>query len=75
MGMAEIDARGQFIIENLSPGEYEVRVISQFQPERRMLSPDIGRLISSIKARVVLGGSNQHQVTLIVDLSRKEGTK
>jgi protocatechuate 3,4-dioxygenase beta subunit len=75
MGMAEIDARGRFIIENLSPGEYEVRIISRFQPERRLLSPDIGRLISSIKERVVLGGSNQHQVTLVVDLSQKIGDK
>jgi protocatechuate 3,4-dioxygenase beta subunit len=75
MRMAEIDARGQFIIENLPPGEYEVRVVSQFQPERRLVSPEIGRLISSIKERVVLGGSNQHQVTLVVDLSQKGGDK
>jgi hypothetical protein len=75
MRMGEIDARGQFIIENLPPGEYEVRIVSQFQPERRLVSPDIGRLISSIKERVVLGGGAASSIVLTLDLSRKEGDK
>jgi protocatechuate 3,4-dioxygenase beta subunit len=75
MRMAEIDARGQFIIENLPPGEYELRVASQFQPERQRSNSDIGRLISAIKERVVLGGSAASSIVLTLDLSQKEGDK
>jgi protocatechuate 3,4-dioxygenase beta subunit len=73
--MTEVDARGQFIVENLAPGEYEVRVFSLYDPEVQQFSLEIRRLISSIKERVVLGGANQQQVTLVVDLSRVEGDK
>jgi carboxypeptidase family protein len=71
---AEIDARGQFVIENLTPGEYEIRVVPFRLPDQP-LSPEIRRLISSVKERVVLSGGNQQSVTLVVDLSRKEGDK
>jgi hypothetical protein len=72
---AEIDARGQFVIENLPPGEYEIRVSPFFFPDGQQLSPEIRRLISSVKERVVLSGGNQQSVTLVVDLSRKEGDR
>jgi hypothetical protein len=71
---AEIDARGQFVIENLPPGEYEIRVVPLSLSDQPM-SPEIRRLISSVKERVVLSGGNQQSVTLVVDLSRKEGDK
>jgi protocatechuate 3,4-dioxygenase beta subunit len=71
---AEIDARGQFVIENLPPGEYEIRV-APFNLPDRPLSPEIRRLISSVKERVVLSGGNQQSITLVVDLSRKEGDR
>src|SRR5262245_19446102 len=73
--LAEIDARGQFIIENLAPGEYEIRVFSLFSPEVQAVSPEIRRLISSIKERVVLSGPNQQPITLVIDLSQKEGNR
>jgi protocatechuate 3,4-dioxygenase beta subunit len=72
---ADIDARGQFVIENLPPGEYEIRVIPSFFPDGQPLSPEIRRLISSVKERVILSGGNQQSVTLVVDLSRKEGDR
>src|SRR4030095_6282290 len=72
---AETDARGQFVIENLTPGEYEIRVVPFFNPDGQQLSPDFRRLISSVKERVVLSGGNQQSVTLVFDLSRKEGDK
>jgi hypothetical protein len=71
---AEIDARGQFVIENLPPGEYEMRVFPFVLPDRP-LSPEIRRLISSVKERVVLSGGSKQSVTLVVDLSRKEGDR
>jgi len=72
---AEIDARGQFVIENLPPGEYEIRVAPFFNPYGQQLSPDFRRLISSVNERVVLSGGNQQSVTLVLDLSRKEGDR
>jgi hypothetical protein len=68
---AEIDARGQFVIENLAPGEYEIGVAPYYSLDSQPLSPEIRRLISSVKERVVLSGANQQQVTLVLDLSQK----
>ena len=67
---AEIDARGQFVIENMPPGEYEIRVEPYFSPDGQPLSPEIRRLISSAKAKVVVSGANQQPVTIVIDLSR-----
>jgi protocatechuate 3,4-dioxygenase beta subunit len=72
----DVDARGQFVIENLAPGEYEIGVAAFFGPgDGQPLSPEIRRLISSVKERVVLSGGNQQSVTLVIDLSRKEGDR
>jgi carboxypeptidase family protein len=68
---AEIDARGQFVIENLAPGEYEIGVIPFFYPGGQPLSPEIRRLISSVKERVILSGGNSPPIVLTLDLSRK----
>src|SRR5262245_22286701 len=63
------DARGQFVIENLAPGEYEIRV------SPRCPDPEISQRFPSVKKRVFVGGDNQQPVTFVVDLSRKEGDK
>jgi protocatechuate 3,4-dioxygenase beta subunit/type 1 fimbria pilin len=72
---AEIDARGQFVIENLPPGEYEIRVGPAFLPDGQPLSQEIRRLISSVKERVVLSGGNSPPIVLTLDLNRKEGDR
>jgi len=71
---AEVDARGQFVIENLPLGEYEIRVVP-FSLPNQPSSLEIRRLISSVKERVVLSGGNQQSVKLVVDLSQKGGDK
>jgi len=75
----DVDARGQFVIENLVPGEYEIRVAPVYNPDSQSSSSEIMRRIYSIKERVlervVLGGANQQQVSLVVDLSQKERDK
>ena len=59
---AEADARGRFAIENLPPGEYEVRAnIIVFQPGMR---PPPGE-----SQHVALGEGGDMSVTLTVDLS------
>jgi hypothetical protein len=72
---AEIDARGRFVIESLAPGAYEIGVLPSPYPDGRPLSPEIRRLISLVKERVVLSGGNQQSITLVIDLSRKEGDR
>jgi Carboxypeptidase regulatory-like domain len=71
---AFLDERGQFVVENLAPGEYEIQIhpfpqgVSRFDPEFR-------DLVSSFKQKVVVGSDNQQPFTLVVDLSRKEREK
>jgi hypothetical protein len=72
---AELDARGQFIIENLSPGEYELRLSPMFQPNADRPDMQTIRAISQVKQKVVVSGGNQSPVTLVVDLSRREGNR
>jgi hypothetical protein len=71
----DVDARGQFVIENLVPGEYEIRVEPTYNPDSQSLTEHI-RLIYSVKERfferVVLSGANQQPITLVIDLSQKE---
>jgi hypothetical protein len=66
---AWIDARGQFVIENLASGEYEITV-SPCCPD-----PEIGQRFPSVKKRVFVGSDNQQPVTFVVDLSEKGGDK
>jgi hypothetical protein len=66
---ALIDARGQFVIENLASGEYEITVSA------RCPDPEIGQRFPSVKKRVFVPSDNQQPVTFVVDLSRKGGDK
>src|SRR5262245_52049946 len=71
---AEVDARGQFVIEYMAPGEYEVRVIPIPLPQGERLDQQTVQLISSFKVRAVVSDNSQ-PVTLVVDLRRKEGER
>ncbi len=70
----EIDVRGQFVIENLPPGEYEIRVVPVYFPGGQPLSPEIRLPISSVQERVILSG-NSPPIVLTLDLNRKEGDR
>ena len=66
----EVDARGQFVFENMPAGEYEVRL---YPSNSERLNPQILRLISLVKERVFVTSDNPQPVVLVIDLSRKEG--
>jgi 5-hydroxyisourate hydrolase-like protein (transthyretin family) len=68
-GMKFADARGRFVIENLGPGEYEIRLFVDCP------DPEISRRFLSVNKRVFVGSDNQQPVTFVVDLSRKEEDK
>jgi len=68
----DVDARGHFVIENLTPGEYEVTAAPSYYPGSQPLSPEIMRRLSTFKEKVVLSGADQQSITLVIDLSQKE---
>jgi len=69
---AFVDARGQFMFQNLIPGDYEVRLIgNNFQPgEPRDKS--LSKLIYNTRQKISIGANSQPTVTLVVDLGQKE---
>jgi hypothetical protein len=69
---AFVDARGQFMFQNLTPGDYEVRLIgNNFQPgEPRDKS--LSKLIYNTRQKISIGANSQSTVTLVVDLGQKE---
>lgn len=71
----EVDARGQFAIENLASGEYEVRVNLFPGLNAQQSSREIMRRFSTVKERVVLSGANQQPMTFVIDLSQKENDR
>jgi hypothetical protein len=71
---AEVDARGQFLIEGLIPGEYEVTVGPALYSGADPVDPRVRLAFSSVKERVLLNSETQ-RVTFVVDLSRKEGNR
>src|SRR5262249_57832147 len=55
---AMVDARGQFVFENMSPGEYEIRVYPDYASNSVPLDEQILRTIYRVKERVVVAGDN-----------------
>jgi protocatechuate 3,4-dioxygenase beta subunit len=68
---AEVDARGKFVLENLAPGEYEVRVTMIYSPSGERLAPQIMRAFAAATQRVTLSGDNQPPIMLIVNPGNK----
>ena len=68
-----VDARGQFIFENLLPGEYEVRLVSLRLQPGEPLDKGLSKLISGVRQKVSLGSAGHAPIILVVDLSRKVG--
>ncbi|MBO0797969.1 MAG: hypothetical protein J2P31_04030, partial [Blastocatellia bacterium] len=68
---AFVDGRGQFIYQNLIPGDYEVRLISlNYQPGEPPDKP-LAKLIYNTRQKLSLGSADPPPITLVVDLSRK----
>ncbi|MCI0662955.1 MAG: carboxypeptidase-like regulatory domain-containing protein, partial [Acidobacteria bacterium] len=65
---AHVDARGQFMFQNLIPGDYEVRLISiNLQPGE---TPDrsLSKLIYGVKQKISIGGASQTTITRLLRL-------
>ena len=64
---APIDGRGQFMIQGLAPGEYELQlsVMSGEPMDKRV--PKLGPLITKVRERVVINNGAEMRATLIID--------
>ena len=69
-----VDARGQFVLKNLAPGEYELKVFAN-SPNRSPEMVQLLELINKSTHRVTVGSGGETQTELVVDLSRKESDK
>lgn len=63
--MAEVDSRGQFLIEGLSQGAYKL-ILSEMR-----FTPDSPRL-PRVEQIVSVAGSGRQETVLVLDLSKKE---
>jgi protocatechuate 3,4-dioxygenase beta subunit len=65
---AELDGRGQFVIEGLAPGTYKLELTSyRFFPPGGDIFP-----IRWTEQTVTIAGEGRHEVKLVVDLTAKE---
>lgn len=70
---AQVDARGQFAIENLMPGEYELILRPMFRGDQDSPDPKVMKAIEQARQKIVLTAENPSAVAIIVDLTPKEG--
>jgi 5-hydroxyisourate hydrolase-like protein (transthyretin family) len=74
---SRVDASGQFVIEGLAAGDYELRLsFSQFNNPAEtdpQLKQTFFRQLGQAKQTVSVGASGVTEVTFTFDLSRKEG--
>ncbi|HYE74825.1 MAG TPA: carboxypeptidase-like regulatory domain-containing protein [Blastocatellia bacterium] len=68
---ATVDARGLFILENLLPGEYELRLVSMIYQPGEPRDTELSKLISGVRRKVTIGQAEQPPVVLVIDLSQK----
>lgn len=75
VGLAsQIDPRGQFRIENLPPGEYEIfPSATSLSNEPPSGFEELKKLLADIKQRVTVANNAEAQTELLIDLSRREG--
>jgi hypothetical protein len=66
---AKVDERKQFVIEGLTQGAYKVRL--------RAYDTATGEPIKvpSMEQTVTIAGNSRHEITLVLDLTRKEDDK
>jgi hypothetical protein len=72
---AYVDARGQFIFQNLIPGDYEVRLIAVNHQPGEPWDKSLSKLIFNTRQKVSISANSQTTVTLVIDLSQKESYK
>jgi hypothetical protein len=78
---AAIDTRGQFLIEHMSPGDYELLLSinhpQSYNPDQNKMMElnGIYRATEKVRQRVSATNGTVTQVTLVLDLGQKEGNQ
>lgn len=68
----EADTRGQFVIENLPPGEYELKVVPATYANSQLSGPNIMRRVTSSVERVILSAGVTPPIVITLNLNGKE---
>jgi protocatechuate 3,4-dioxygenase beta subunit len=71
---SEVDLRGNFVLENLMPGPYELGLSIYNRTNPRAVDQALMRKVSQFK-QIVNVGSGDAQITLTLDLSRQENER
>jgi protocatechuate 3,4-dioxygenase beta subunit len=72
---SEVDMRGNFVLENLMPGPYELRLSIYNRINPRAVDQTLMRKVSQFKQIVNVGSGGDAQITLTLDLSRQENER
>ena len=79
---ASVDARGQFLFERLPPGEYSLRLSINSYPRLDpnatgaiQIKPEFYEAVRRVNQQVSVTNGAVAQVTLVLDLSSKEGNQ
>jgi protocatechuate 3,4-dioxygenase beta subunit len=72
---AFVDSRGQFMFQNLIPGDYEARLVGINHQPGEPVVKSLGKLIHSVRQKISIGAYGQPTVTLVIDLSQKESNQ
>jgi len=67
----QVDVRNHFVIQYLSPGEYELRLETRdYSVKPNNVDPQLTRAISQARQKVVVSRNNQQPAIMTLDLSR-----
>jgi hypothetical protein len=72
---SEVDVRGNFVLENLMPGPYELRLTIYNRTNPRAVDQALMRKVSQFKQIVNVGSGGDTQINLTLDLSREENER
>jgi protocatechuate 3,4-dioxygenase beta subunit len=69
----QVDAGGRFVIEGLTPGEYELKLSIHFPFGSTSETGKLTERLNKQTQAVTVGANQETQVTFVVDLTPKEG--
>jgi protocatechuate 3,4-dioxygenase beta subunit len=70
-GSAEVDGKGRFVIEGLLPGEYELTLMASSRADTNSPSSPVINVLPPVTQKVIVMKGQEAQVTMTLDLSKK----
>jgi protocatechuate 3,4-dioxygenase beta subunit len=69
----QVEAGGRFVIEGLTPGEYELKLSAYFPFGSSLETSKLTERLNKRAQAVTVSGNQETQVTFVIDLTPKEG--